>query len=162
MLIALPKRDSGAVATSLYAALSPQGLALRPQVRLVEGRMFRPASTEVVAGRSIAQRFAGAGVGERLRFGARDWTVVGVFDAGGSAFDSEIWGDADQMMQAFRRQAYSSVIVRLADPGAFDAVKRRLETDPRLTVDVKRERLFYAEQSEALSRFISILGSRSR
>jgi putative ABC transport system permease protein len=159
VLIAQPKRDSGTVSNVTVRGLSPQGIALRPQVRLTAGRMFRPASTEVVVGRSIAQRFAGTGVGERLRFGARDWLVVGVFDAGGSAFDSEIWGDVDQMMQSFRRQAYSSVIARLADPGgAFDALKRRLESDPRLTVDVKRERQFYEEQSAALSGFISILG----
>jgi len=107
---------------------------------------------------AAAMGFAGTGVGERLLFGARDSLVVGVFDAGGSAFDSEIWGDVDQMMQSFRRQAYSSVIARLADPGAFDALKRRLDSDPRLTVDVKRERQFYEEQSAALSGFISILG----
>src|SRR5580765_1796613 len=158
VLIAQPKRDSGTVSNVTVRGLSPQGIALRPQVRLTAGRMFRPASTEVVVGRSIAQRFAGTGVGERLRFGARDWLVVGVFDAGGSAFDSEIWGDVDQMMQSFRRQAYSSVIARLADPGGFDALKQRLESDPRLTVDVKPERLFYEEQSAALSGFISILG----
>jgi ABC-type antimicrobial peptide transport system permease subunit len=120
--------------------------------------MFRPGSTEIVAGRSIAERFAGTGLGERLRFGGRDWTVVGTFDAGGSGFDSEIWGDVDQMMQSFRRQAYSSVVARLADPAAFEPLKRRLEADVRLTVDVKRERQFYEEQSAALSSFISILG----
>src|SRR6185312_11381828 len=158
VLIAQHKRDSGTVSNVTVRGLSPQGIALRPQVRLAAGRMFRPASTEIVVGRSIAQRFAGTGVGERLRFGARDWLVVGVFDAGGSAFDSEIWGDVDQMMQSFRRQAYSTVIARLADPGAFDALKRRLDSDPRLTVDVKRERQFYEEQSAALSGFISILG----
>ena len=77
--------------------------------------MFRPGSSEIIAGRCIAQRFAGAGIGETLRFGRRDWTVVGHFDAGSSGFDSEIWGDADQLMQAFRRNAYSSVIFRLTD-----------------------------------------------
>jgi ABC-type antimicrobial peptide transport system permease subunit len=138
--------------------LSPAGIALRPQVRISAGRMFRPGSTEIVAGRSIAERFAGTGLGERLRFGGRDWTVVGTFDAGGSGFDSEIWGDVDQMMQSFRRQAYSSVVARLADPAAFEPLKRRLEADVRLTVDVKRERQFYEEQSAALSSFISILG----
>jgi ABC-type antimicrobial peptide transport system permease subunit len=158
VLIAQHKRDSGTVSNVTVRGLPPQGIALRPQVRLAAGRMFSPASTEIVVGRSIAQRFAGSGVGERLRFGARDWLVVGVFDAGGSAFDSEIWGDVDQMMQSFRRQAYSSVIARLADPAAFDALKGRLESDPRLTVDVKRERQFYEEQSAALSGFISILG----
>jgi ABC-type antimicrobial peptide transport system permease subunit len=111
-----------------------------------------------VAGRSIGDRFTGAGIGETLRFGMRDWTVVGHFDGGGSGFDSEIWGDADQLMQAFRRNIYSSVIVKLRESPSFDALKARLEADPRLTVEAKRESLFYAEQSEALATFIRILG----
>lgn len=158
VLIAQPKRATGVVSNVTVRGLSPEGVALRPQVRIAAGRMFRPGSTEVVTGRSIAERFAGTGLGERLRFGGRDWLVVGVFDSGGSGFDSEIWGDVDQMMQSFRRQAYSSVIARLSDPAGFDALKQRLEADPRLTVDVKRERQFYEEQSAALSGFISILG----
>jgi ABC-type antimicrobial peptide transport system permease subunit len=88
----------------------------------------------------------------------REWTVVGHFDAGGSGFDSEIWGDADQLMQAFRRLVYSSVVVNLRDSQSFDALKARLEADPRLTVEAKRESQFYAEQSEALATFIRILG----
>jgi len=158
VLIAQPKRAGGAVSNVTVRGLSPAGIALRPQVRLAAGHMFSPGSTEIVVGRSIAERFAGMGLGERLRFGAREWTVVGIFDAGGSGFDSEIWGDVDQMMQSFRRQAYSSVVAKLADPAAFDELKRRLEADVRLTVDVKRERAFYEEQSAALSTFISVLG----
>ena len=88
----------------------------------------------------------------------RDWTVVGHFDAGHSGFNSEIWGDADQLIQAFRRNAYSSVIFRLTDAEGLDAVKARLESDPRLTVELKRESIFYAEQSEQLSTFIRYLG----
>ena len=158
VLIAQPKRAGGTVSNVTVRGLSPAGVALRPQVRIAAGRMFRPGSTEIVAGKSIAERFAGTGLGERLRFGGRDWSVVGVFDAGGSGFDSEIWGDVDQMMQSFRRQAYSSVVARLADPQGFEPLKRRLEEDVRLTVDVKRERQFYEDQSAALSTFISILG----
>ena len=158
VLIAQPKRAGGTVSNVTVRGLSPAGVALRPQVRIAAGRMFRPGSTEIIAGRSIAERFAGTGLGERLRFGGRDWTVVGVFDAGGSGFDSEMWGDVDQMMQSFRRQAYSSVVARLADAQGFETLKRRLEEDVRLTVDVKRERQFYEEQSAALSTFISILG----
>ena len=120
--------------------------------------MFRRGTTEIVVGASIAERFDGTGIGERLRFGGREWTVVGVFDGAGSGFDSEVWGDGEQMMQSFRRNAYSTVVARLADPASFDALKARLEADPRLTLDVKRERRFYEEQSEVLSNFIRILG----
>lgn len=158
VLIAQPKRGTGVPTNITVRGVGEVGLALRPQVKITAGRMFRPGSTEIVVGRSIAERFAGTGIGESLRFGGRVWTVVGTFDAGGAAFDSEIWGDGEQMMQSFRRQAFSSVIARLVDASRFDDFKRRLESDPRFTVDVKRERVFYEEQSEMMSNFISYLG----
>ena len=131
VLINLPKRKTGKPANVVIRGVTEAGLALRPQVRLVEGRMFVPGTAEVIAGRSIADGFQGAGLGETLRFASRDWTVVGVFDAGHTGFDSEIWGDADQLMQAFRRPVYSMVLFKLNDPGLFDAVKSRLESDQR-------------------------------
>jgi putative ABC transport system permease protein len=158
VLISLNKRDSDKPSNIVIRGIGEQGLPLRPQVKLVAGCMFRPGSSEIVAGQSIGERFIGAGIGERLRFGMRDWTVVGHFDAGGTGFDSEIWGDNEQLMQAFRRTSYSSVLLRLQDGERFDAFKRALENDPRLTVEVKRESVFYAEQSEVLANFIRILG----
>lgn len=159
VLINLAKRGTGKPANVVIRGVTQAGLALRPQVHLVEGRMFRPGTAEVIAGRSIANGFQGAGLGETLRFASRDWTVVGVFDAAHTAFDSEIWGDAEQMLQAFRRNGFSSMLFRLDDPEHFDAVKQAIETDPRLTLEAKRETRFYAEQSEALSKFISYLGT---
>ena len=158
VLITLPKRDTGVATNVTTRGVGEAGFSLRPQVKLVQGRAFKRGSAEVVVGKSLAERFDGASVGDLLRFGGREWRVVGVFDSAGSAFDSEVWGDADQLMQAFRRQAYSTVIARLADPSAFDAIKTRLESDQRLTLDVKREREFYEEQSQALSNFIRYLG----
>jgi putative ABC transport system permease protein len=158
VLISLPKRGSDKPSNIVIRGVSERGSAMRPQVKLTEGRMFRPGASEVIAGASIARRFVGAGIGETLRFGQREWTVVGLFDAGNSGFDSEIWGDADQLMQAFRRSAYSSVIVRLADSNDFERFRKDIESDPRLTLEAKREQTFYADQSKALSNFISILG----
>ena len=158
VLISLNKRGSTKPSNVVIRGIGAQGMALRPAVRLVAGRMFRPGSSEIIAGRSIGERFTGAGIGERLRFGMREWVVVGHFDAGGSGFDSEIWGDAEQLIQAFRRTMYSSLLLRLTDANAFDALKARVEADPRLTVEAKRETQFYAEQSEALATFIRILG----
>jgi putative ABC transport system permease protein len=158
VLITLQKRDSDKPSNVIIRGLAAQGRDLRPQVHIVQGRMFRPGSSEIIAGRSIAERFRGAGVGERLRFGMRDWIVVGMFDANKSGFDSEIWGDVEQLMQAFRRPVFSSLILKLNDPGRFDGLKLRLESDPRLTVEAKREMVFYAEQSEVLSNFIGYLG----
>jgi ABC-type antimicrobial peptide transport system permease subunit len=159
VLINLPKRESGKPSNVVIRGVMPVGMELRPQVKLVEGRMFRPGTAEVIAGRSIADRFQGAGLGETLRFASADWTVVGVFDAGRTGFDSEIWGDSEQMMQAFRRLSFSALVFRLADTGRFDAVKQAIESDPRLTLEAKRETRFYADQSEMLSKFISYLGT---
>ena len=159
VLINLPKRSTGKSANVVIRGVTPAGLELRPQVQIIEGRMFRPGTSEVIAGRSIASGFRGAGLGETLRFASRDWTVVGVFDAGRTGFDSEIWGDAEQMLQAFRRTGFSSVIFKLVDADRFDAIKQELESDPRLTVEAKRERRFYADQSEGLAKFITYLGT---
>jgi putative ABC transport system permease protein len=159
VLINLPKRASNKAPNVVIRGVTPTGLVLRSQVKLVKGRMFRPGTSEIIAGRSIADGFQGAGVGETLRFASRDWTVVGVFDAGRTGFDSEIWGDAEQMLQAFRRLGFSVLIFRLADSERFDAVKKEIESDPRLTLEAKRETRFYADQSEMLSKFISYLGT---
>jgi ABC-type antimicrobial peptide transport system permease subunit len=88
----------------------------------------------------------------------REWTIVGVFDAGNTGFNSEIWGDVDQLMQAFRRPVYSSVTFRLRDSSDFERVKKRIEKDPRLTLEAKRESRYYADQSEMMSKFLRILG----
>ena len=117
VLIAIPKRGSDKPANLVVRGLPAMGLRLRPQVKIVDGRMFRPGTSEVVVGRAIADGFDGTGIGEKLRFAGREWTVVGTFDGGRSGFDSEIWGDVDQMMQAFRRTAYSSVLARLRERG---------------------------------------------
>ena len=158
VLIAIPKRGTDKPANLVVRGMPAMGVLLRPQARLVEGRMFRPGSSEVVVGRAIAEGFDGTGIGERLRFAGREWTIVGTFDAAKSGFDSEIWGDVDQMMQAFRRTAYSSVLVRLADAGAFEAFKARIAADQRLILEVKQEPAYYQDQSKSLSTFISYLG----
>jgi ABC-type antimicrobial peptide transport system permease subunit len=155
----LAKRGSGKPSNVTMRGTGAPGLALRPQVRIVEGRMFRPGSSEVVAGRAIGAGFEGVQVGGTLRFGGRDWTVVGLFDGGRSGFDSEIWADAEQLMQAFRRQNYSTVVARLVDPAAFEPLKTAIDADLRLQLDTKREIDFYADQSRALATFIGILGT---
>lgn len=158
VLISLTKRDSDKFSNVLIRGMGQTGIELRPQATIVKGRMFRPGSTEIIAGKSVAERYQGAGIGETLRFGQREWTVVGMMDAGKTGFDSEIWGDVDQLMQAFRRPVYSSVILKLNDPAAFPQLKARIESDPRLTVEAKQESVFYAEQSQLLANFIRYLG----
>jgi ABC-type antimicrobial peptide transport system permease subunit len=158
VLINIPKRVSGKPSNVVIRGVGEASLNLRPQIRMVAGRMPRPGSAEVMAGKSIAERFQGGGIGETLRFGMRNWTVVGVFDAGATGFSSEIWGDVDQLMQAFRRPVYSSVLFRLRDPSQLQQFKDRIESDPRMTVEAKRETRYYEDQSEAMATFLRIMG----
>ena len=157
VLIALPRR-SGSAANVVIRGIGPASLELRPQVKLIQGRLPEPGSTEIMVGQSVAAKFAGVGLGQSLVFGQREWSVVGVFDAGNTGFASEIWGDAEQLMQAFRRQAYSVVVVRLKTVGDFDSYRAAVEADPRLQAEVKRERQYYEDQSKALARFLRVLG----
>lgn len=159
VLNSLIKSGTGKPGNVTLRGTSAPGLELRPQVKLVQGRMFRPGSSEVVVGRAVARGFDGVAVGSVLRFVGRDWTVVGLFDAGKSGFDSEIWGDAETLLQSFRRNAFSTVVFKLADEQAFERVRALIDSDPRLTLEAKREDRFYAEQSEALANFIRILGT---
>jgi len=158
VLINLKKRGSTKPGQVVIRGGTAASLALRPQVRLIQGRMPKQGSYELLAGSSIAKRFQGGGIDEQLRFNNREWAIVGIFDAGNTGFNSEIWGDVDQLMQAFRRQAYSSVIFRLRNPSSFGTAKARIEDDPRLGLEAKRETQYYADQSAAMSKFLRILG----
>ncbi|MHB9097287.1 MAG: ABC transporter permease [Syntrophales bacterium] len=161
VLIALPKRGIGKASSHsnvVVRGVQEASLPLRPQVKLVTGRMFRMGSSEIIVGNSIAKGFVGVGLQGTLNWGMRKWTVVGIFDAGNTGFSSEIWGDVDQVMQAFRRPVYSSLIFKLRDPAAFPAAKKAIETDPRLTLEAKRETRYYLDQSEMMAKFLRILG----
>ncbi|MEE9914163.1 MAG: ABC transporter permease [Deltaproteobacteria bacterium] len=162
ILIALKKQ--GEEKTSSHSNIVVRGveaesLPLRPQVKLVSGRMLRPGSLEVIVGNSIAKRFQGVSLQQSLNWGGRSWTVVGVFDAGNTGFSSEIWGDVEQVMQAFRRPVYSSLVFKLKTPDAFDAAKASVEKDQRLTLEAKRENKYYLDQSEMMAKFLRILGT---
>jgi ABC-type antimicrobial peptide transport system permease subunit len=158
VLIALTKKGSNSPSNVILRGVEEDSILLRPTVRLVEGHLPRVGSPEIIIGSSIARRFKGIGINETIRFGMSDWRIVGIFDAGNSGFSSEIWGDVDQFIQAFRRPAYSSVIFKLRDSSEFQNVKSRIESDPRLTLEAKRETKYYAEQSEIMAKFLRILG----
>ncbi len=163
VLVVLKKRGVTGVADGVNVTIrgvSPKSMTIRgDQVKLVEGRMFQPGLDEVVAARSVSKKFQGAGLGETLRMGGREWKVVGLFEAGGSGFDSEIWGDSEQLLQAYRREAYSSMILRLDRPEDLAPLKARLEGDPRLTIEVLAERQYYANQTKQTSLFLDAIGS---
>ena len=158
VLIVLQKRGTDSPANVVIRGISESSLALRPQVTLAAGRMPKPGSSEIVVGESVAKRFKGVELGATMLFAMRPWTVVGIFDAGNTGFSSEIWGDVDQFMQAFRRPVYSSVIFRLRNSSEFDGLNARIESDPRLTLEARRETTYYKDQSKAMAKFLSILG----
>lgn len=120
--------------------------------------MWRPGLSEIIAGAEVAKRFQGCGMGEHVKMGGREWAVVGIFEADGTAFESELWGDVEQFMDAFERPIFSSITMRMKDPSEFEEMKKRIESDPRLTVIAKREQKFYEEQSKNLGLFVRVLG----
>jgi putative ABC transport system permease protein len=154
----LPKRDSEDTANVAMRGTTLIGHAIRPQVKLEQGRMFRPGTSEIIAGQAVAKGFANVNIGSSIVMAGREWTVVGIFNAKGSGFDNEIWGDVDQVMQAYRRAVYSSLIFRLSSIEALDAITKAVADDPQLQLDVKLEQRFYQEQSEGMTKFINLLG----
>jgi putative ABC transport system permease protein len=159
VLINLQKRGGNSPANVIIRGVSDISLVLRPQVKLLAGRAPRPGLMEIMVGQSIAKRFKNANLGSRIFFAQRSWTVVGIFDAGNTGFASEIWGDVDQLMQAFRNPVYSSIIFKLRNSNGFAAARERVEGDPRLTLEAKRETTYYLDQSAALAKFLRILGT---
>ncbi|NKF24075.1 ABC transporter permease [Solimonas marina] len=130
---------------------------LRPEIRLVQGRMFKPAVRELIAGAGAAQQFKGLTLGGQLHFRDSDWTVVGIFTSNGDAHESDLMADVDTVQSAFRRTGFQSVTALLESPARFDAFKDALTTNPTLTVDVRREREYYADQSKQLTKLLNFV-----
>ena len=150
VLIVLPRKDGTGEVNVTVRGMMPDGLELRPRVKLVEGRWFTPGQREVVVSESIHKRFSDANVGDSMQFGKGPWNVVGVFDAGGSAYESEIWGDVNQMAADFDRQGgFSSAYLRATDPISADALKNRVSDDQRLKLDGILETEYYAKQTRS-------------
>ena len=159
VLINQPRLGQGGSSNVTVRGIDAEGLNLRSQVKVVEGRMFTPGTDEVIVARRMARRFAGCAIGDKLRFGQRDFTVVGHFEAGGSGFDSEVWGDNAVLMPALNRDnAFQSVTLRMRDTTRFAALEKALEADPRLGVQVRTERAWYSEQSAVMATVIRVGG----
>jgi putative ABC transport system permease protein len=159
VIVDLPKKATGTTANVPLRGIQPSGYAVRPKVRIVEGRAFEPGRNEILVGRAAQRQFAGLDVGATLRLGQTDWQVVGAFEAEGSVAESELWCDVRVLQPAYRRgNSYQSVRVRLDTPASLEQFEAALASDPRVEVDVERERVFYASQSRPLSRFIRLVG----
>ena len=159
VIINLDKPD-GAMVNITVRGVSPLSNYLRPQLKIKEGRMFKFGVRELIVGSSISKRFVGAKIGDIVKFAGDDWKLVGVFSADGSGFESEILGDALQLLGAFNRgNTVSTITLKLDDAKNFDTFKRAFDADRRLQqFEVKTERDFFEEQSELMATFIRVLG----
>ena len=157
-LISQPRIDGRGEANVSVRGLTPMGRVLRPQVKLADGRWFTPGKREVVVSEKLARRFAGFQTGRTFRTAGNDFTVVGKFDGANSAFDSEVWMDADEARAVFDRQSYSSVLVRAVSPAAAQEISGRIDADKRLPLRADSEVEYYAKQT-ATAMPIKILGN---
>lgn len=160
VVAAFPLRSSGTDANVQVRGVSPKALQVRNNVKITRGRFFQPGLAELVVGRNVSGAYAGLDLGDSVKFGGGTWTVVGVFDAGGSAFDSEVWCDARVLNQVYHRpdNVFQSVTARLISPDALQQFKDALSADPRMNVDVSSEVDYYAKQSSVLTQVIQVLG----
>jgi ABC-type lipoprotein release transport system permease subunit len=159
LIVPLPRlaTDTTALANVVVRGVSAAAWEVRVNLELLAGRRPESGRAEVCVGRKLAGRMPNTGMGETLRFGGRDWIVACHFGAGGSAFESEIWAENEQVLPVFKRDVFNSVIFRMADPRGFDEVKRSLEDNRQITVDVHRESEFYASQSQLLGTILRML-----
>ncbi len=148
VLINLPRRENKGEANILVRGVGPNGKELRPQVTLVNGRWFNPGRREAVISKRLSDRFANTGVGEKFKTGGHEMTVVGHFDAGNTAFDSEIWMDGDEARSLFDRENYSSLLIKSTDPVSATNLIRRVEGDKVLSLKVVPEMEFYRTQTK--------------
>jgi len=160
VIATFPLKRTGTSANVPVRGVSPQVLEVRNNVRMARGRFFGAGLNELIVGRNVADSYTGFELNSTVRFGGGAWTVVGVFDAGGSAFDSEIWCDTTVLNEVYQRprNVFQSVTVHLESTAAFQEFKDALTTDPRLNVQVDREVDYYDKQSRQLTTLITILG----
>jgi ABC-type antimicrobial peptide transport system permease subunit len=157
VVVPLERANHAGMGNVVIRGVSQLAFEVRRGVQIVEGRTFRSGAREVVVGQNFARRFPNSSIGDTLRFGNAEWTVVGHFSADGSSFESEVWGENEQFMPVFRGEIFQTVTFRMKDPSAFDGIEEALEGDSRLGVDAFRERTFYAEQSVMLGQILNFI-----
>jgi putative ABC transport system permease protein len=156
-----PLQSTGTDANVQVRGVSASALKVRANIHMMQGRFFEPGLAELVVGKNVSSTYKGLDLGETIKFGGGTWKVVGVFDAGGSAFDSEIWADSSVLAEVYKRPNYifQSVTARLTSPSTIAQLKDSLTADPRMTVQVSREIDYYEKQSQGLTRLITVLGT---
>jgi putative ABC transport system permease protein len=159
-IVDLPMRSTGTAANVPFRGVGDRAMELRPGFRIVAGRMFVPGRDEVIVGRGVFAQFGEVDLGREVKWGSQSWRVVGVFEAGGSVSESEVWTDAVVLRGVYRRGNTLQIVrAQLESPAAIERVKASLEQDPRVNVTVRSERAFYADQSRILLALIKYVGS---
>jgi putative ABC transport system permease protein len=151
-------RVDGQSSNMIVRGLTETGFVLRPEVRIVAGRKFRPGLREIMASRALAERFRNMALGETIRFARSEWKVVGIFDTGGTAYDSEAWADYTEISQDWDRPVYSSMLLRAESAAAADEIRRRVAADPRINLQALPQREYFAGQTGAAAGGTKALG----
>jgi putative ABC transport system permease protein len=159
VIIDLPKRSTGTDANVPLRGVEPEAFEVRGNIQLVQGRRFEPGRNEIIVGTGAAREFAGLDLGKQIKIGQNTWEIVGIFSANGGVAESELWSDAAVLQPAYHRgDAFQSVYAKLTSPEAFTVFRDALTSNPQLTVKVARTADFYAEQSTAVTEFITTIG----
>jgi putative ABC transport system permease protein len=161
VIAAFPLKSTGTDANVQVRGVSPKALEVRNNIKVSEGRFFQPGLNELVVGKNASRSYAGLQLGDSVKFGGGTWTVVGIFESGGSAFDSEVWCDSNVLNQVYKRPTnlYQSITARLTSASAFQQFKDSLTSDPRVNVQVDREIDYYDKQSRSVTTLITFLGT---
>jgi putative ABC transport system permease protein len=157
-VVNLPTASSGEDANAQFRGVSEEAWAIRPQIRITEGRKFNVGVRELVVGQGAKKQYRGLDIGKQVKLGNQAWTVVGVF-ASGDAHDSELWTDIETLSSAYDRRAYQSVTVGVNGKAGFKELTAALAADPRLKLDALTTRDYYSKQSEGLTKVIKALGT---
>jgi putative ABC transport system permease protein len=155
----LPTKSTGELGSATFRGVSGKFLEVRPEIKILQGRIFQPGVRELIVGKSAQAKFKGLDVGNRVRSTDTEWLVVGVFESNGDAHESELLADADTLLSAYHRTTFNSVTVWLESPAAFDTLKASVTTNPTLTMDVQKEAAYYEQQSKRFGTFLSIVAN---
>jgi len=157
ILFKLPKKDNPKGSNVNVRGITPMAFELRPEIKLIEGRMFRPGTNEIIVSKRVQERFVNVDMNQRFKFGPREWTVVGVFDGKGTSFDSEMWTDVDYLGLAQKREQYSVVLLKPENSAAAASIRDSIKGDNRLKLNVKSEYDYYAEQTQGLKGIVILV-----
>ncbi len=159
LIAALPRLNDPSAANVVLRGIGDNSLQIRNNVKVIQGRLPQPGTSELMVGTSVAGKYVDTKLGDKLNVARRDWNIVGVFSADGAAFESEIWGDAQQLMDAFNRPVYSDAVARIKDRSQVAVLQAKVAADPQLSSQkVWREDVFFESQSAETRRFIYLLG----